>query len=1025
MPMTDWELLQAYAHQRSEQAFATLMQRHLALVYSAALRQVVDPALAEDISQAVFVLLARKAGSLPPSAVLCGWLFRTTRFVARAAMRTEQRYRRRQQEAVAMQMQEGTEVGWEKIAPVLDEAVMRLPEMDRTAVLLRYFERKSFQDVGLDLGITEEAAKKRVARALDRLRGFFHRHHQVSSAMVLGSALETHSVKAAPSGLAKRIEAAKAAGASALPASLAQLIELAARKLWWSRVRTNFALGGAVAGILILGYFALQAVQKTSRVAPHDIVAAHGSPNAPTNVRPTAVGLRTLANQGPALLTLRVVSAADNRPASGADVLAYYWNFPEATAPSVRLHTDGTGACQVPVASQRFETLRVWISAPGYVPEVIDWHQYEIASLDTLYTVRLQRGLTVSGVVRNGSGKTVAGVRLQIGSPGVNLAQRENIGYHPDLSSFTSGERGRWQCDQVSPNADNLTLFLTHPDFARKRVYLPIHGQEATNAVLVMSVGVPLTGSVLTTNNVPILDAKVEEIDPYGGPSLSAQTDETGQFVFAHVNPGVMKLQVQARNYASVTKNITVERSMSPVQFVLSDWAPAGRRATSAGEIHLVGNVVDAKTGLPIPRFTVVMDELRGGHPTFVGDGKDGRFDWMHACRFFHEFSLEVDAPGYQPVASEVVEVSPQEHHFEFQLQRSTGVDGQVLLADGGPAAGVQVFLWGKRPHSHGYFGPVIMKTALKQTKIMPNDPSDRNSMTTTTDDHGKFHFAPKLGIEGIVTAGQSGCAAVTLNALASGPIHLHAWGRIEGVLLSGHKPLSGQTVSIRPALAPNPQPAVPVEGDAKTDDAGRFVFERVPPGTVTLAMVTSYHGDGPGVIGLSQDTTVTVLPGGTCQATIGGSGRSVIGRIVSQPSGQPMDWRFNLPVLIRQVPGLVKPDRKDYPDEFALRRAWAAYDQAQAKYYLRIGSDGSFEIDDVPAGNYELVLRPAEPPREPLTGDDFLNRHPRELGSLTKDVVVPEASSDQTDDPFDLGTVSVPVHLTEKTMLPNSRPSP
>ena len=136
--MEDTELLQAYASDKSEGAFRTLVERHLPLVYSAALRQVGNPALAQDVTQVVFTLLARKAAALPRKTVLTGWLYQTTRYTASRALRQECRRHHREQEALIMQSVQ-TESEWEHWAPFLDEAMAQLAKLDREAVLLRYF----------------------------------------------------------------------------------------------------------------------------------------------------------------------------------------------------------------------------------------------------------------------------------------------------------------------------------------------------------------------------------------------------------------------------------------------------------------------------------------------------------------------------------------------------------------------------------------------------------------------------------------------------------------------------------------------------------------------------------------------------------------------------------------------------------------------------------------------------------------------------------------------------------------------
>src|SRR2546429_7102902 len=173
--MNDWELLQSYARRGSETAFRTLVERYLNLVHSVAARQVQDAQLVEEVSQAVFILLARKAGSMKEGTLLGGWLFRTTRFVAARARRAEQRRQRREREAYEMQTLTAPDQTWRRIAPVLDEALEQLGRTDRHLLLLRFYEEKNHKEAGAAVGLNEEAARKRGARALEKLRSWFER----------------------------------------------------------------------------------------------------------------------------------------------------------------------------------------------------------------------------------------------------------------------------------------------------------------------------------------------------------------------------------------------------------------------------------------------------------------------------------------------------------------------------------------------------------------------------------------------------------------------------------------------------------------------------------------------------------------------------------------------------------------------------------------------------------------------------------------------------------------------------------
>jgi len=246
--VTDMELLQEYARQGREEAFAALVQRHVALVYSAALRRVGNAGQAEEIAQAVFIILARKAAGLHDDTVLEGWLYETTRLTALSFLRGERRRRFREQEAYMQgTLQESNDPQiWNQLTPLLDDAMARLGKRDRDAVVLRYFKEKNLREVAAALQTTEAAAQSRVHRAVEKLRKFFSKRGVLLSAAALTAAISGNSVQAAPAVLAKSVTAAALAKGAAASSSTLTLIKGALKLMAWTKAKTAIVAGACV-----------------------------------------------------------------------------------------------------------------------------------------------------------------------------------------------------------------------------------------------------------------------------------------------------------------------------------------------------------------------------------------------------------------------------------------------------------------------------------------------------------------------------------------------------------------------------------------------------------------------------------------------------------------------------------------------------------------------------------------------------------------------------------------------------------
>lgn len=276
---SDSQLLHDYARSRSEAAFAELVRRHLALVHSAALRIVGDVHLAKDVSQGVFVALAKDARKIAGHPVLSGWLHATTRNIAAQTIRSEARRRKREQQAAAMNEVAETQGAWNEISPHLDAALSELAASDRDAVLLRYFENQSAKDIAAHLGISADAAQKRVTRGVEKLREKLAKRGVTAGTAGLTGAISANAVQGAPAGLAASISSAALAGSTGMSLTTTTLAFTTGQKL----IIAALALAGA-GGAMI--YNAQRGQASTASALA--LLDAAESPSIPHSRNPTS-----------------------------------------------------------------------------------------------------------------------------------------------------------------------------------------------------------------------------------------------------------------------------------------------------------------------------------------------------------------------------------------------------------------------------------------------------------------------------------------------------------------------------------------------------------------------------------------------------------------------------------------------------------------------------------------------------------------------------------------------------------------
>jgi RNA polymerase sigma factor (sigma-70 family) len=686
--MNDAELIESFVKERAETAFQSLVERHLPLVIGTARRITGDQSLAEEVAQTVFILLARKAASFRQGIIVSGWLYRTTCFVAARALRGERRRQRREQEAVAMQTQIDSEPASAELTAHLDHALQRLSRRERDAVLLRFFDQRPLPEVSSTLGISEDAAKKRVTRALEKLRHFFRgRGSQITSTAII-IALAHESAKASVN---TAIISKVTTTALAPTASSALLSEILAA--WrWAKIKVALGVGsGAVATALIVSHTITiptashnQATQQINQS-----LAARGNhasiSSAPTSDTP-ASDFQSIEFAGQSLpahpLRITVLDAVSGKPIAGAQV-THTLRMPRdlnAFGEPLPLRTDSNGVVVFAVpdhfpGDERFNQFQAYIHARGYAPRDIMWLSSTGSVLNIVtngYTVRLEAGLTIAGTVLDEAGQPLEGVR--VGALGNNY-----LGYSistdgngrmttvlrvEDFSSFgqssekadasTSDRSGRFQFEHFPSDLKAVMIDLIGQDGSRRKFRtpqgkrlgpaedlpeVPFQDLLAGAARLTLPYGTTVQGVVMNAAGDPVPGATVSEGTQWGNLKIlsTSDTDFAGRFWLSNRPSHEIILAASADGYGSASTIVAVKPGMAPARIQLPPELPLKARVVNQdGE-----SVAGADIQLP--------DYLNNGLGlTWKGTtGADGRFLWRSAPT--NEVALAIAAQDYPP----------------------------------------------------------------------------------------------------------------------------------------------------------------------------------------------------------------------------------------------------------------------------------------------------------------------------------------------------------------------------------------
>jgi RNA polymerase sigma factor (sigma-70 family) len=696
--MDDRQLLQAYARDHSEAAFAELVRRHLGWVYSVALRHLGNPPLAQDVAQAVFVLLARKAASLSSAVQLGGWLFQTTRFVANRALRSEKRRQSREEMAASMSpsttLPDENETVWKQLEPHLDQAVASLSELDRQAVLLRFYQQKPLLEVGQQLGLGEEAAKKRVSRAMQKLRDFLIRRGVAVGGTTLAGLLAGQIVQAAPSGLAASVLKTTALGISATGV-LPHLAQETLNAWRWTQFKIAGAVTASLCGLVWLFIVTTPHSPATpnATLEPERAQTAGDQPTTAAGATSTATA-NSLTEPKTRNIHFRVLAKDSDQPIGGAPLAVNIVSSEGGWKQRFDFSTDENGAADIAYPRETMR-LDVGVVASGWAARFATWRTDVDPEFPAEYTLRVDRMTNfMGGLLRDESGQPVADALVEMEFGVSDMAQEENPRERPGFLSpapvTKSDQNGRWSCAVVDPQARRIPgLRARHPDFAPTKIVAGESNERketqseamrllwSGELVTTMNRGVNLTGRILTREGLPIAQAQIEH-EPSSAESIRTETDSLGWFTVTGLPPGDFDFIVTAPGFAQRYQKLNLKAGESPVEV----------RLNPGGVLRL--RLVDEESNA-VADGTVA---LTGPGGAFAPDlswraqsGPDGSVEWTSAPT---ESMLHIYAGKYPEFAqSQITLAKADGEEHVIRLRRVFVITGRATDArTGAPILG-------------------------------------------------------------------------------------------------------------------------------------------------------------------------------------------------------------------------------------------------------------------------------------------------------------------------------------------------